>query len=339
MARQFGLTTGTERGTPGYDVTSPFMSGLKENLSSIVPLALNATALKMDEEKAQAILGVRKEELARQVEKTKQENLINQLKIALPIAYETKSQEMMSQLDPTFKAATGTSLPTTEVTTPGRIDRASAEDELTAIAPQTTKQYVIPQTDLEKKLEILSATSGYKQDLQDKMNQARWELMKENNSDKRMAMMARIASGGGAQESWHDSGRTDEEGYPVLVSNRGNMKRGTMLAGSKPTKEKVADLEKLNASIVLNNDNWQVVAPMAENFNKTATDASWSFWEGEKGGVVKIAYGVDSKGNPITNADIQAEAKRSGKSFGDVVGQLQKRGMAQYVEMPKPAKK
>lgn len=72
MARQFGLTTGTERGTPGYDVTSPFMSGLKENLSSIVPLALNATALKMDEEKTNALLSMRKQELADKLAETKQ---------------------------------------------------------------------------------------------------------------------------------------------------------------------------------------------------------------------------------------------------------------------------
>jgi len=181
MARTFGLTTGSERGTPGYDVTSPFMSGIKENIASTVPLALTAMNLKMDEEKAQAILGVRKEELARQVEKTKQDNLINQLKIALPIAYETKNQDMMAQLDPTFKAATGSSLPTNDVPLP-----VTGPENMDM--PGTKREYVIPQTDAEKKAALQKLIYDLKAGNQESLNDFKMRLLEKQLSGKEEAL-------------------------------------------------------------------------------------------------------------------------------------------------------
>jgi type II secretory pathway pseudopilin PulG len=133
---------------------------------------------------------------------------------------------------------------------------------------------------------------------------------------------------------------TDDEGQAILKhSKSGTLKIGTTPDGkpikAKPGKDKKVDVDKLNSTIAMNNENFAPVATHVENFNKSAGDANFSYWEGNKGGVVKIGYGLDSQGNQITNADVWAEAKRSGKSFGDVVGRLQEKGMAQYIEMPK----
>jgi hypothetical protein len=271
MASRFGMTGSSERPTLGYDVTSPFMSGLKENLSSIVPLALNATALKMDEEKAQAILGTRKEELSRQLEKTKFDNTVKQIQLGISAGL----PEMIKGLETTGDLQKVTGMP--QWPRLMKNERASAEDELRTVA---TDQLQMPMS-AEDKVALIQGNINARTDARDAARSADLDTRlaaQSANLDKSLAAHVRVAGGNATKENWSYFG-TNEEGKPLLLNSKtGETKVGDIEGKVKPKPTDKAKKTSLRDALAPGGDTSTVAAdlekelPASQNSGKFATD-------------------------------------------------------------------